>query len=135
MPAPAQGILAVECRSDDALTAAHLKILDHAPTRAAAIAERGFLAALGAGCSAPVGALAEVAAETGPDAEVRLSGLIAAPDGSSVVRAQMTGAADGEALGRRLAQVLLEHGGAAMLDRTSYGFSRRPPAAGRRPAV
>jgi hydroxymethylbilane synthase len=124
MPAPAQGVLAVECRTDDALTAAQLRTLDHAPTRAAAIAERGFLAALGAGCSAPAGALAEVAAETGTDAAVRLSGLIAAPDGSSVIRAQVTGAVDGEALGRRLAQLLLEHGGAAMLDRTSFPASR-----------
>jgi hydroxymethylbilane synthase len=135
MPAPAQGILAVECRSADAFTAAQLAALDHAPTRAAAITERGFLAALGAGCSAPVGALAEVAAETGPNAEVRLSGLIAALDGSAVVRAQMTGAADGEALGRRLAQVLIEDGGAAMLDRTSdvarpADLAARPAPAG-----
>jgi porphobilinogen deaminase len=57
---------------------------------------------------------------------------IAAPDGSSAVRAQMTSAADDEALGRRLAQVLLEQAGAAMLDRTSEGYSRRPPASGRR---
>jgi hydroxymethylbilane synthase len=132
MPAPAQGVLAVECRTDDALTAAQLRTLDHAPTRAAAIAERGFLAALGAGCSAPVAALAEVAAETGTDAAVRLSGLIAAPDGSSVIRAQVTGAVDGEALGRRLARILLEHGGAAMLDRTSYRVSLQPPVPGRR---
>ncbi len=49
---------------------------------------------------------------------VRLSGVIAAPDGSSVIRAQLTGAAgDGEALGRRLAQTLLQEGGAALLDR------------------
>ena len=61
MPAPAQGVLAVECRTDDPVTAAQLRTLDHAPTRAAAITERGFLAALDAGCSAPVGALAEVA--------------------------------------------------------------------------
>jgi hydroxymethylbilane synthase len=55
---------------------------------------------------------------------VRLSGLIAAPDGSSVVRAQATGAvADGDALGRRLAHLLLEHGGAALLDRTSHGVT------------
>jgi hydroxymethylbilane synthase len=128
MPAPAQGILAVECRTDDTATAAQLGVLDHAPTRAAAITERGFLAALDAGCSAPVGALAEVAAGTGAEAAVRLSGLVAAPDGSSVIRAQVTGAAvDGEALGRRLAQVLLEHGGAAMLGRTSYGHGQRPP--------
>ena len=60
MPAPAQGVLAVECRTDDPVTAAQLRTLDHAPTRAAATTERGFLAALDAGCSAPVGALAEL---------------------------------------------------------------------------
>ena len=60
MPAPTQGVLAVECRTDDPVTAAQLSILDHAPTRAAAVTERGFLAALDAGCSAPVGALAEL---------------------------------------------------------------------------
>jgi hydroxymethylbilane synthase len=53
MPAPAQGVLAVECRTDDPVTAAQLRTLDHAPTRAATIAERGFLAALGVGCGAP----------------------------------------------------------------------------------
>jgi len=128
MPAPAQGVLAVECRAADILTVAQLRTLDHAPTRAAAIAERGFLAALDVGCSAPVGALAEVAAETGAAPAVHLSGLIAAPDGSSVIRAELTGAVDGGAvdggavdggaLGRRLAQLLLEHGGASILDRT-----------------
>jgi hydroxymethylbilane synthase len=118
MPAPAQGVLAVECRTDDARTVAQLRTLDHAPTRAAAITERGFLAALDVGCSAPVGALAEVAAETGAGPIVHLSGLIAAPDGSSVVRAQLTGTVDGGALGRRLAELLLEHGGASILDRT-----------------
>jgi hydroxymethylbilane synthase len=131
MPPPAQGVLAVECRTGDARTAALLRTLDHAPTRVAAITERGFLAALGAGCSAPVGALAEVAAVRRADAAVRLSGLIAAPDGSSVIRAQLTGAAGGE-LGRRLAQRLLEHGGAAILDRTSSGVSRQLPLPGRR---
>jgi porphobilinogen deaminase len=45
------------------------------------------------------------------------SRVIAAPDGSSVIRAQMTGAAgDGDALGRRLAQTLLQEGGAVLLD-------------------
>ena len=120
MPAPAQGVLAVECRTDDPVTAAQLRILDHAPTRAAAITERSFLATLDVGCGAPVGALTELVAEAGAEPAVRLSGLIAAPDGSSVVRAQATGAvADGDALGRRLAHLLLEYGGAALLDRTS----------------
>jgi hydroxymethylbilane synthase len=125
MPAPAQGVLAVECRTDDPVTAAQLRTLDHAPTRAAAITERGFLAAFDAGCSTPVGALAELATEAGlegPEPAVRVSGVIAAPDGSSVIRAQMTGpAGDGDTLGRRLAHVLLEHGGAALLDRTWQG--------------
>jgi hydroxymethylbilane synthase len=124
MPAPAQGVLAVECRTDDPVTAAQLRTLDHAPTRAAAIAERGFLAALDAGCSAPVGALAELAAETGAEPAVRMSGLIAALDGSSVIRAHTTGVVgDGEALGGRLAHMLLKHGGAALLDHTSHGVT------------
>jgi len=134
MPAPAQGILAVECRAGDAATAAQLSTLDHAPTRAAAIAERGFLAALDAGCTAPVGALAGLSAEPGAGAAVRLSGLIAAPDGSSVVRAQLSGgAAGGAALGRRLARVLLADGGAALLGRTPCWTGQRPP--GRDPAL
>jgi hydroxymethylbilane synthase len=122
MPAPAQGVLALECRADDPLTAAQLRTLDHTPTRAAAITERGFLAGLGAGCSTPAGALAEVAVAAGAEPAVRLSGVIAAPDGSAVIRAQATGAA-GEQLGRRLAHLLLQHGGAALLDRTSHGVT------------
>jgi hydroxymethylbilane synthase len=108
MPAPAQGVLAVECRTDDPDTAAQLGTLDHAPTRAAAIAERGFLAGLDAGCSTPVGALAELSVETRGQPALRMSGVIAAPDGSSVIRAHATGAAgDAESLGRRLAHTLL----------------------------
>jgi porphobilinogen deaminase len=55
---------------------------------------------------------------------VRVSGLIAAPDGSSVIRAHTTGAAgEGEALGRRIVHMLLKYGGAALLDRTSHGLT------------
>jgi len=134
MPAPAQGVLAVECRTDDPVTAVQLRTLDHAPTRAAAITERSFLATLDVGCGAPVGALTELVAEAGAEPAVRLSGLIAAPDGSSVVRAQASGAvADGAALGRRLAHLLLEYGGAALLDRTSHGVTE--PRSHRRLAV
>ncbi len=119
MPAPAQGVLAIECRTDDPVTAAQLSTLDHPATRAAAVAERGFLAALEVGCSAPAGALAELTAAATGEPVLRLSGVIAAPDGSSVIQAQMTGAAsDGGALGRRLARTLLQEGGAALLDRS-----------------
>ena len=58
VPAPGQGALAVECRADDTELAALLAAVDHAPTRAAVTAERSLLAALEAGCSAPVGAYA-----------------------------------------------------------------------------
>jgi hydroxymethylbilane synthase len=123
MPAPAQGVLAIESRTDDPATSERLSTLDHGPTRAAAIAERGFLAGLDAGCTAPVGALAEA---TGTEPALRMSGVIAAPDGSSVIRAHATGvASDGETLGRQLAHMLLSHGGAALLDRTSH--SQRLP--------
>jgi hydroxymethylbilane synthase len=124
MPAPAQGVLAVECRADDLVTAAHLRTLNHAPTRAAAITERGFLAGLGAGCSTPAGALAEVTTAAGAEPAVRLSGVIAAPDGSAVIRAQVTGTA-GEQLGRRLAHLLLARGGAALLGRTWHEVTDR----------
>ncbi|MGH3979029.1 MAG: hydroxymethylbilane synthase, partial [Pseudonocardiaceae bacterium] len=61
LPAPAQGALALECRIDDVDTE-HLLggVLDHHGTRCAVTAERALLAALEAGCSAPVGALADV---------------------------------------------------------------------------
>jgi porphobilinogen deaminase len=87
---------------------------------------------LDAGCSAPVGALAELTTEAGDNGAeeeepaVRVSGVIAAPDGSSVIRAQLTGpVCDGDALGRRLANILLEHGGSALLDRTWRGVCAR----------
>ena len=60
LPAPGQGALAVECRADDDATAPSLAALDDPDTRACVTAERALLAALEAGCSAPVGALAEV---------------------------------------------------------------------------
>jgi len=121
MPAPAQGALAVECRTDDQAMVAQLTALDHAPTRAVAIVERGFLAALDAGCTAPVGALAELVVEPEGEPAVRLSGVIAALDGSWVIRGQMTGAVgDGSALGRRLAYLLLQDGGAELIDRRPH---------------
>jgi hydroxymethylbilane synthase len=118
-------VLAVECRTDDPVTAAQIGILDHAPTRLAATAERGFRAALGGGCSAPVGALAELTTQAGAGPVVQLSGVIAAPDGSALIQGRITGpagdaeaAGDAAAVGRRLALRLLRDGGAALLGRT-----------------
>jgi hydroxymethylbilane synthase len=120
LPAPAQGALAVECRADDVDTEHLLRsTLDDVPTRAAVAAERAMLAALEAGCSAPVGALAEVVEDLdGDDAVVyRLSlrGVAAAVDDGGqtiqLLRASATGDMNAaEQLGRALAAELLELG-------------------------
>ncbi len=91
LPAPAQGALAVECRSSDTALAAVLAELDDADSRAAVTAERALLAELEAGCSAPVGAIAEVVESIDEDGrvfeELSLRGCVAALDGSDVIRA------------------------------------------------
>lgn len=112
LPAPGQGALAVECRAADADTAAILSSLDDAGTRAAVTAERTLLAALEAGCTAPVGALAEVAeGEEGAPPELYLRAVVAAVDGSASVRMSATGRlAEAEGVGRSLAAEMLADG-------------------------
>jgi hydroxymethylbilane synthase len=119
LPAPAQGALAVECRADDETTAALLAALDAADTRAAVAAERALLAALEAGCSAPVGALAEIAeGDDGP--EVFLRGSVTALDGSDAVRLSATGpTTDADGVGRRLAAELISDGADTMMGSTT----------------
>ena len=114
LPAPAQGALAVECRAGSAL-ADVLAALDHADSRTAVAAERALLAALEAGCSAPVGALAYVAEGDDGD-EVFLRGLVAALDGTDAVRLSATGpTSDAQGVGRRLAAELLDLGAADLM--------------------
>jgi hydroxymethylbilane synthase len=113
LPAPAQGALAVECREGDLVAA--LAPLDDPDTRTAITAERALLAALEAGCSAPVGALAEVA-EDDDGLEVFLRGVVAALDGSDAVRLSATGPAhDAHEVGQRLAAELLDLGAASLM--------------------
>jgi hydroxymethylbilane synthase len=115
LPAPAQGALAVECRSDDERTRQLLAALDDAGTRACVVAERTTLAALEAGCSAPVAAYAELAeGEDGPELFLRAS--VTALDGSDGVRGSVTGPpAEAERLGRELAAELLDRGAAELM--------------------
>ncbi|UAK37735.1 hydroxymethylbilane synthase [Gordonia bronchialis] len=115
LPAPAQGALAVECRSDDAQLVRILAELDDESTRAAIDAERAVLAALEAGCTAPIGAIAEVVESIDDDgrifAELSLRAAVAAEDGSDVIRASVVGPVDRAAqLGADLAAELLELG-------------------------
>lgn len=115
LPAPAQGALAIECRSDDADVLGLLAALDHARTRAAIDAERALLGALEAGCTAPVGALAEIAEGDDGD-ELYLRGLVAAVDGTDAVRLSATGpTSEAAEVGRRLAAELLDLGAADLM--------------------
>jgi hydroxymethylbilane synthase len=115
LSAPAQGALAVECRTSDARTRELLSRLEDTPARACVVAERSALAALEAGCSAPVAAYAEVAeGESGPELFLRAS--VTAIDGSDAVRGSATGPlGDAAALGRSLAAELLDRGAAALM--------------------
>ena len=111
LPAPGQGALAVECRSDDEFLVDQVRAaLDDEHTRAAVTAERTVLAALEAGCSAPVGALAEIAeGEDGDELWVRAIAL--SYDGGVVVRKSATGTPDDAVgVGQRLAAEMLEEG-------------------------
>jgi hydroxymethylbilane synthase len=117
LPAPAQGALAIECRADDEPLARALReALDDRPTRAAVTAERRVLARLEAGCSAPVGALADVSEAEDGGEEIYLRAVVAALDGSQSIRLSVTGPlADASALGDRLADDLLEAGAADLM--------------------
>ncbi|MGC1286651.1 MAG: hydroxymethylbilane synthase, partial [Streptosporangiaceae bacterium] len=107
LPAPGQGALAVECRSDRPDLADLLACADDSATHAATTAERTLLAALEAGCSAPVGGYA-----AGTDG-LRLRAIVVAADGETALRASASGPSDeAEYLGRSVAAELLRRGAA-----------------------
>jgi hydroxymethylbilane synthase len=112
LPAPGQGALALECRSADTALAADLAVLDDPATRAAVTAERRLLADLEAGCSSPVGALADVV-EGEDGEELWLRAVVLSLDGALSVRRSGSGplAAAAE-LGSSVAAELLEEGAA-----------------------
>jgi hydroxymethylbilane synthase len=111
LPMVGQGALAVECRADDDTTRAHLAAIDDGAAHRALDAERGFLAELGGGCTMPCGAYA---AETS-DGAICVEALLAAVDGSRVLRTTHSNA-DGVAAGRAAAGHILDDlGGAELL--------------------
>ena len=114
LPAPGQGALAVECRRDDTAILAALRPLDEPATRAAVTAERAVLAAVEAGCTAPLGTLADVRGD-----RIDLTAAVAAIDGGRVVRLAASGhLGSAEETGRRLAADLLRAGAADLLGET-----------------
>ncbi|HLR83337.1 MAG TPA: hydroxymethylbilane synthase [Nocardioidaceae bacterium] len=117
LPAPGQGALACECRSDDEATRALLaEHLDDGATRAAVTAERSILSYLEAGCSAPVGALAEVALGDDGD-ELWLRAVVGAASGAPTIRMSSTGdPGDAAGIGERLAAEMLTEGAASLVE-------------------
>ncbi|WP_199552684.1 hydroxymethylbilane synthase [Streptomyces sp. N35] len=125
LPAPGQGALAIECTAANAELAATLAELDDPYTRAAVTAERSLLAALEAGCSAPVGALADLLADGQVVKEMRLRGVVGTTDGSSLVQLSTTGPVptthdQAMALGRELADEMLAKGAAGLMGERAH---------------
>ncbi len=123
LPAPAQGALAIECRAGESDLVELLAQLDDADTRAAVTAERALLAELEAGCTAPVGAIAEVVESIDEDGrvfdELSLRSCVAAVDGSDVIRASGVGTPGQAAeLGLSVAAELFELGARELISAT-----------------
>lgn len=109
VPQVGQGALALEVRDDDDVTAALLAPLNLRDAMTALVAERAFLAELGAGCAVPCGAYANLSGNT-----IALSGVMVSVDGSRSVRAVLNGD-DADSLGRSLARHLRDEMGGAGL--------------------
>ncbi|MER6014156.1 hydroxymethylbilane synthase [Streptomyces bluensis] len=129
LPAPGQGALAIECRAgntaEDAALLAALSELDDPHARGAVTAERSLLAALEAGCSAPVGALADLLADGQIVKEMRLRGVVGTTDGSTLVQLSTTGPVpetydQAMALGRELAAEMLAKGAAGLMGERAH---------------
>lgn len=124
VPAPGQGIVAVEIRADRSDLAALFGTIDDRDAADALAAERAVVHALGGGCQMPLGALAEIV-----DADLRVTAAVFAPDGSRVVRDVAEGPrGEGALVGVRLAEALLRRGAGAILD-LARGQDRPVPEA------
>ncbi|HEX2313833.1 MAG TPA: hydroxymethylbilane synthase [Thermomonospora sp.] len=111
LPAPGQGALALECRTDRADLRELLGTVDDPDTRAAVVAERTVLAVLEAGCSAPVGAYATVEDTAEGEPKLHVTACVAAVDGARQVRLSASGHPErAEETGRALAARLLAQG-------------------------
>jgi hydroxymethylbilane synthase len=109
-PAAGQGALGIEIRARDATTRQHLQFLDDDAARATTTCERALLNKLGGGCQVPIGASAEMR-----NGRLHLDGLVAHPDGKTVLRESRDGD-DPVALGEAVGETLLKRGGDAILE-------------------
>ena len=110
VPAPGQGCLALQCRDDDDHTREALAPLDHAASHAALDAERSVMWRLGGGCALPLGAYAEQI-----EGGLRLTAVIAVPDGSEILRVERS-AETPEAVAALVTKDLIDGGAERILD-------------------
>ena len=111
LPAIAQGVIGIECRADDAATRALIDPLNDTDTRFRTLAERAMNATLAGGCQAPVAGYSEL-----DNGILHLRGLVGRPDGSEMIRGEISGpAGDAEQLGQQLADDLLTRGARPIL--------------------
>ncbi|MFC1578103.1 hydroxymethylbilane synthase [Thermodesulfobacteriota bacterium] len=112
LPAVGQGALCIEMRQNDPTIAPMLATLDHANSRAVVLGERAFLNRLGGSCQVPIAGHGEILADT-----FSLTGLVAAVDGSRIIKATNSGpAGNAEAVGVQLAEQLLARGADKILE-------------------
>jgi hydroxymethylbilane synthase len=109
-PAAGQGALGIEIREGDCAMSKYLEFLNNAESRAATICERTLLNKLGGGCQVPIGAFARM-----KDGKLLLTGVVARPDGSEVLREQQSGS-DPVALGELVGDTLLKRGATKILE-------------------
>ncbi len=119
-PAAGQGALGIEIREGDTEMRKHLAFLDDAAARATTTCERAVLNKLGGGCQVPIGAFAK-----GKPGSLRLTAVVAKPDGSMILRESQTGA-DPIALGEQVGETLLQRGANKILEEV-YGLAAAAP--------
>ena len=112
IPAPGQGVVAIEIRADDRATRAILEAINDRPASLSLEAERAVVVALGGGCQLPLGAIA-----LHHNGSIRLQAIVASPDGRDVIKREASGPASAPAeLGRRVAEALAQAGAGRILD-------------------
>ena len=114
LPAVGQGALCIESRTNDDTISTIVSALDDATTHTAVISERAFLHRLEGGCQVPIAGHATI----DTDDRMTITGLVAALDGSRIIKETMDGPCDQSiSLGLQLADALLSRGAAAILER------------------
>ena len=112
LPAVGQGALGLQIREADHELGKIVAKLNHESTAAEVMAERSFLRHLGGGCLLPIAAFGKLEGD-----KLTLEGLVAAPNGDSIIRDKVRGAiAEAEELGKKLAEMILEKGGKKLLE-------------------